>query len=140
MMEFTPGVRLVLLSGLACGLVALAVVIVYRMRLSPAERERQRRLRLNAFGRLGDASITDLQGDVIYYTYSVSGVSYHASQDVATLRALLPADEALLFGRRAYIKYLARNPANSILICEQWSGLPRQSEAAAPAVTPEAVN
>jgi hypothetical protein len=128
-MVLNSGDGLLLLAGLACGLAALAVAIVFRFRVTPAQRERRRLARLNALGRLGDASVIDVQGDSVYYTYSVSGVSYHASQDVSALRSLLPGGDALLFGH-AYIKYLARNPANSMLLCEKWSGLRKPPGAA----------
>lgn len=121
-MEIAAGQRLVLLAILAVALMALAVGILYRMRVTPSERERRRRLRLNLLGRLGDAMITDVQGGVVFYTYKVGGVAYHASQDVTGLSGNVPTEDALLLGS-AYIKYLPRNPANSIVISEQWSGL-----------------
>ena len=39
-----------------------------------------------------------------------------------SLRHLLPAEPHPLLGN-AGLKYSTRNPANSILICEEWSGL-----------------
>jgi len=49
-------------------------------------------------------------------------VEYNASQDIAALRDLLPAEPGRLVGM-ANLKYSPKNPANSILICEDWSGL-----------------
>jgi hypothetical protein len=121
-MEITAAQRLVLLSSLACILIALALAILYRLRVSSAERERRRRMKLNLLGRLGDALITDVSEEALYYSYNVRGVSYHASQDTSTLGNYLPVRGDRLIGP-AYIKYLPRNPANSIIICEQWSGL-----------------
>lgn len=92
-------------------------------RLKPEERERRRRLRVNAEGRTGSAIITDFRDGVLCYTYSVAGVEYAACQDVRTLSALLPANPFTLLARPATLKYLTRNPANSILLCEGWSGL-----------------
>jgi hypothetical protein len=58
----------------------------------------------------------------IYYNYSVQGVQYTASQDISMLRHQLPAEPERLIGV-ANMKYAVRNPANSILLCEEWSGL-----------------
>jgi hypothetical protein len=52
----------------------------------------------------------------------VRGVQYTASQDVESLRERLPSDPERLIGV-ANLKYASNNPANSILICEEWSGL-----------------
>ena len=97
-------------------------VIVYRARTAPAERERRRRLKINVLGRIGDGMLTDAQGDLVYYSYSVSGVPYSTAQDIGTLRALVPVDASLIIGPVS-LKYLPRDPGNSILVCETWSGL-----------------
>ena len=44
-------------------------------------------------------------------------------QEIASLHPLLPDVPDRLIGSLAGIKYSTRNPANSILICEEWSGL-----------------
>ena len=36
---------------------------------------------------------------------------------------MIPADSHRLIGRPASLKYSVQNPANSILLCEEWSGL-----------------
>ncbi len=92
-------------------------------RKNPAERERRRRLAVNARGRLGSATIIDFRDPVVCYTYWVAGVEHQATQDLATLRDFLPPDAGIQIDVPATVKYLARNPANSILICEEWSGL-----------------
>jgi hypothetical protein len=51
----------------------------------------------------------------------VAGVGYTAAQDVRTIEALLPADRMSVIGP-ARVKYDPRNPANSIVLCEEWSG------------------
>jgi hypothetical protein len=66
--------------------------------------------------------ITEADETALFYTYSVGGVQYAASQDISTLRELLPSPPERLIGAVS-LKYFPRNPANSILICEQWSGL-----------------
>lgn len=118
----TPGAEVAALGGLAAGLIALAIYIALRVRGTPEKRERKRRLIVNRQGRLGDALVTEASDAVIYYSYSVRGVQYTASQDVSALREKLPAEPDRIIGV-ASLKYAPNNPANSILICEEWSGL-----------------
>lgn len=111
------------LAALAALLIAVVVWIVLRVRQgSPEKREQRRRAFLNRTGRLGDAFITDTTDSVIFYEYSVHGVQYTASQDVSAVLNRLPAPVERLIGV-AHLKYATNNPANSILICEEWSGL-----------------
>jgi hypothetical protein len=117
------GLQLSALSGVAVALVALAAWIALQVKQrSPERRERKRRQQVNQRGRLGDALITEATGTTIYYTYSVHGVHYAASQDIFPLRDKLPAEPERLIGVVS-MKYAVNNPANSILICEEWSGL-----------------
>jgi hypothetical protein len=113
-----------------------------RSHLTPEKRERRRRLDLNLNGRLGDALLTEFHEDTLYYTYDVRGVHYTASQDIAGLRDRLPDDTERL-GGMVTIKYSGQNPANSILICEEWSGLrlppPKSSVAASASADANAV-
>lgn len=112
-------------GGLAAGaaLLALAGWIVYRRRLTPQEKERRRRMALNRWQRTVEGLVLDAAADLIQYQYELRGVAYSASQDVSTLRHLLPDDPARLAGP-VNVKYDPRNPANSIVLCEEWSGLP----------------
>jgi hypothetical protein len=125
-----------LVCGLIAALVALAIWIVRRLRSTPEKRERGRRLTLHSSGRLGDALLTEVHENTLYYTYKVRGVQYEASQDVSSLRSQLPAEPERLIGMVG-MKYLPKNPANSILICEEWSGLrePTPKAAAANAIS-----
>src|ERR1700720_3852665 len=116
------GVQIAVLGAVAAGLAALAAWIVLRRRGTPEKRERQRRLAVHHRGRIGDAMISEVTADALYYSYSVGGVQYEASQDITTLRHLLPAEPERLIGWSG-MKYSPNNPANSILICEEWSGL-----------------
>ncbi len=109
-------------AGLLCVASAAALVAARRLRISPEERERRRRELINREGRLADGAITDIDGTVIFYTYVVRGVEYSATQDISGISASLPADPAGLPGP-VTLKYLPRNPANSIVVCESWSGL-----------------
>lgn len=100
----------------------LTVWLIRRRASTPEKREQRRRLLLQATGRIGDALVTEVSDDTLYYTYTIRGVQYTASQDVTSLRSLLPAEPERLIGM-AGMKYSTKNPANSILLCEEWSGL-----------------
>ena len=113
---------LVLLVTLALVLTAIIVRIIFHSRSTAAEMERRRRMALTTIGKMGDATITDGDDNVLIYSYLVRGVEYIASQDVSSLRELLPGDASTLAGP-VLVKYDPRNPANSIIISEQWSGL-----------------
>ena len=119
----SPSIQVAVLSGLAVVLIAVGIWIVVRVvHSSPETKEQKRRLWVNMNGRLGDALITEATDTALYYAYSIHGVRYTTSQDVSTLKDLLPADPGRLVGI-ANLKYAVRNPANSILLCEDWSGL-----------------
>ena len=121
-MAIPPGAQIAALIGLVIILGGLIVWIVRRVRGNPEARERKRRLGVHKIGRLGDALITEASEDTIYYSYSVRGVQYTASQDIRALRNHVPPDPERLIGH-ASLKYATNNPANSILLCEEWSGL-----------------
>jgi hypothetical protein len=93
-----------------------------RRRPTPAEIERLRRLAVHKEGKMGDGEIIDVEGFSIMYSYSVAGVGYTATQDAIDLRDKLPRDLLSMIGPVG-IKFDPRNPANSIVFCEQWSGL-----------------
>jgi hypothetical protein len=122
----------VLLSGgsvevAVLGLVALLLIafgawLFVSSRQSAAQREQKRRLTVNRTGRMGDATIVDVRDYVLYYTYQVRGVAYATSQDASEFHHLLPPDTSILIGPVG-LKYSPNNPANSIIVCEQWSGL-----------------
>jgi hypothetical protein len=116
------GAQIAVLGALTAALVALVAWMVLRTRGTPEKRERQRRLAVHHRGRIGDAMINEVTADALYYSYSVGGVQYEASQDITALRHLLPAEPERLIGWSG-MKYSSNNPANSILICEEWSGL-----------------
>jgi hypothetical protein len=111
------------LIGLAIALIAAAIWIGYTRRNSPERREQRRRLYVNREGRLGEGMIIDAIGESsLVYQYQLSGVAYTTSQDVGTLKQFLPHGIERLVGQ-VTIKYIQRNPANSIILCEVWSGL-----------------
>ena len=79
-----------------------------------------------------DGAITDFQeqpgtGDqpssrLIFYEYSVRGVDYATAQDVSAVARIGQHELEHCLGA-AYVKYEAKNPSDSIVICEDWSGL-----------------
>ena len=77
---------------------------------------------MGASGRMAGATVFDVREQELFYTYSVGGVEYSATQDVSSIQEHLPKDAAALAGP-ATVKYIPRNPANSIVVCEKWSGL-----------------
>ena len=78
-----------------------------------------------------DGTVTDVQEisanenpavQLLIYEYDVAGVSYAASQDITQLRQFIDLHSCRL-GLPASIKYDPRNPGNSIVIAETWTGL-----------------
>lgn len=114
--------RLLVLGLSAVLVLAAGLVIVLRARPGPAERERRRRLEVGRRGRMSDGVVTDVVDETVYFSYSAMGVEYTASQDVSALRDRLPRDLSAIIGP-VTLKYLPANPANSIVACEEWSGL-----------------
>ncbi len=110
------------LALLGAGAVAFAARYLFRSKPSPEELERRRRTLIHETGKLGDGEIVDVDGHLIVYSYAVAGVNYTVSQDASSLEALMPADRMSLVGP-VLIKYVPRNPANSIVMAEQWHGL-----------------
>ena len=120
--------------ALAAGLlliVALLVLLVVRKRrkrITPEERERRRRLHVNKAGRISDGLVVDIQETTIHFEYSVNGVEYQAAQDVSALLEHVHLRWHGIVGPVS-LKYLPRNPANSIVVCETWSGLREPGDA-----------
>ena len=110
---------------LLLAVVALLAAVGFRrwkaLRVTPEERERRRRAMVAALGKISDAVLIEIREDLIFYSYSVRGVEYTASQDIAMLRGHVPQDFSALIG--VAVKYLPQNPANSIVVAEDWSGL-----------------
>lgn len=111
---------------LAGVLAATGAIFGYRAwrlsRITPEERERRRRAALVARGKMGDASITEARGELLFYSYDVRGVEYIASQDLSLLKEYLPTDLSALIGAIS-VRYDPKNPANSIVLAEGWTGL-----------------
>jgi hypothetical protein len=86
-----------------------------------------------------DGTIIDFQrpaGDdasesqLIFYQYSVRGVDYATAQDVSAVARVEEHDLERCLGA-VYVKYEAKHPSDSIVICEDWSGLQSASSAVA---------
>jgi hypothetical protein len=124
-----------ILTALAAAGILLAATlwIVFHRRLTPEEKERRRRVAVNKSRRTVEGLITEAGPEIIHYQYELRGVAYFASQEVRALRDLLPADPERLVGPVS-VKYDPRNPANSIVVCEDWSGLPKRAEPAPPSL------
>ena len=116
----------------AAGLLFVLLYLAWRRRHTPAERERLRRLQVNAIGRITDGTIIEFHGDylqsgrptpkLIHYTYTIGGVEYSTAQDVSALLEKTGSDLSRLVGA-VTVKYHARNPSNSIVVCRgiSWS-------------------
>jgi hypothetical protein len=128
-------------SLVAAGVAALGVGLTVYMRSrrkTPEQMERERRLQISSMGRIIDGTVTDVaelppapkskNGDghgrvqLLIYHYDVSGVTYEASQDVTHLRHRVDLHTCRI-GLPTSVKYDPQNPANSIVVAEEWSGL-----------------
>ncbi|MBL8228990.1 MAG: hypothetical protein JNL98_10950 [Bryobacterales bacterium] len=118
----SPNLAILLLGSLGAALLIIGGWLLIGRRPSADEKERARRRFLGVRGRMAEAEITDVHDWTIGYSYEVAGVTYHATQDAASFGDALPRDPLLLLGPAA-IKYAPGNPANSILISEDWSGI-----------------
>lgn len=121
-------------AAVAVSAAVLLLILIYllmRRRATPEERERRRRLAVNAAGRITDGLITEVQivenpsgraSHLVHFSYTLSGVTYSAAQDVTDLLTHINGDPRCIAGPVG-IKYLPENPSNSIILCEHWSGL-----------------
>ena len=107
-------------------LVGAAVYLWTRKRPTAAELERRRRETIHGIGRMSGGTITEVQQSFVFYNYLVRGMEYQASQDVTGLETYLPAGWSGAIGAVG-VKYDPRNPANSIVVSEHWSGLRKTS-------------
>jgi len=95
------------------------------------EIERRRRDELALGGRITDGVILDartlgnedsvsLTPEVLVYSYSLAGLTYQCAQDVSTL-----PNEVVGFriDQPVQVRYDPRNPGNSIIVSETWTGL-----------------
>jgi hypothetical protein len=123
-----------LIGGVAGGMVLLGAatyLFIRSRRPTPEELERRRRERVAQIGRITDGYITDartLTGDdsisptpeVLFYNYRLAGVTYNCAQDVSSLPTLVLGYR---IDQPVQVRYDIRNPGNSIIVSESWSGL-----------------
>ncbi|MFP5266525.1 MAG: DUF3592 domain-containing protein [Acidobacteriota bacterium] len=118
--------------GAAAALAAGGLWFYVTARRPSAEQiERRRREQLTLTGRITDGVILDARTlsnedsisptpEVLVYSYSLGGLTYHCAQDVSNL-----PEQVLGFriDQPVQVRYDPRNPGNSILVSETWSGL-----------------
>jgi hypothetical protein len=68
------------------------------------------------------ASASNGAQKLLYYTYSISGVTYETAQDVTGLEEQAHLKRVSV-GQSASVKYDPSNPSNSILLADDWSGI-----------------
>jgi hypothetical protein len=138
------------LAGL--GVLAIVGVVFWLRRKpeDASDIERQRRAYLNRVGRIVEGQVLELidhqvvegQGlpakrtnlfkkrpaasngmqKLLYYTYSISGVTYETAQDITGMEEATHLSRVAA-GQVASVKYDPANPSNSILLADDWSGL-----------------
>ena len=117
-----------------------ALLLIRSRRKSAAERERERRLAVNATGRITDGVLVEpdpapsdeqTTSGLVFYRYSAKGLEYSAAQDLSTLSHLTPP-QSYIPGAPVQVKYNPQRPSDSIILCEQWSGLPAGVERRSP--------
>jgi hypothetical protein len=109
------------------GVTALGVAagwVLSRLRKTPEELECRRRALVQVSGRLIDGVCTDVQGPVVHYQYIWRGVEYSSTQDLSTFVAGLPNPMEQLVGPIT-VKFLPKEPTNSIVFGENWNGFRR---------------
>ena len=137
------------LAGIAVVVLVGIVLWLRRKPEDPNEIERQRCAYLNRVGRVVEGQILEIveharevqaakhsgmspkratRGNghgslkLLYYTYSISGVTYETAQDVTGREERLHLTRVAA-GQTASVKYDPSNPSNSILLADDWSGL-----------------
>ncbi len=136
------------MAGAALAAIAMIVYAFLRPSVDPEAEERKRRLHLNQIGRIAEGHVVDIAEHapeskrarkrlfgagaqpltdmrprhLVSYSYAISGVIYHTAQDITGLESQIRL-ERLVPGQSASIKYDPSNPADSILVADDWSGL-----------------
>ena len=130
-----PSLRLTLTLAASAGAVFATAGIVVRIRRwrrrSPEELERLRRLEIYRLGRITTGQIIDLTepeagkpgARLVVYKYEIASARYEVAQDIAALPAVVALAKRRI-GRTVSVRYNPRVPTNSIIACEEWSGVP----------------
>jgi hypothetical protein len=128
-----------IVGGLSAGIVLLTAATIYLIRShrpTPEEIERRRRERLAALGRITDGILLDARNadgtlyedphgaaavpHTLLYSYRLAGVTYDCAQDVSAIPDRI---RGFRLDQPIQLRYDPRNPGNSILVSESWSGL-----------------
>jgi hypothetical protein len=130
---FLRSPRNLTLLGAAAVAAGAAGYYFTRKRLTPEEIELARRDKLAHTGRITDGCITDAEWptlvdtdtpqpspSILTYSYLIAGVSYECAQDVTALPDLV---RHVRIDLPIQIRFDPRNPADSIVVAESWSGL-----------------
>jgi hypothetical protein len=123
---FPPYWPELLIGGILLMILGAMVYSWRKRRPSAAEVERRRRELIASIGKVGDGTITEVQDGLISYNYHVRGIEYTTSQDISALESHMTTDSGVMLGPSS-VKYDPRNPANSIVVSEQWNGIRKTS-------------
>lgn len=106
--------------------------LLWRLRQRiPENPEERRRQRVHRVGRIAEGRIieyidqpTDAEssGRLLVYRYEVRGVEYQAAQDISFYQQKIDL-RRVAAGQTTSVKYDPRHPTNSIILCEDWSGV-----------------
>ncbi len=119
------------LGGAVLAVVTATWALARHLRLrrpAPEEVERARRLDIHQRGRITSGQIVDLvepetsERRLVVYTYEVAGLEYEVAQDLTGLPEIYKLAKRMA-GRAISLKYDPKRPSNSIMGCEQWSGI-----------------
>lgn len=119
----------------------MGLYLLMRKRPTAEEIERERRDLLAHTGRITDGTIMDTMvsqaasaassepdaseaassaPNIIVYNYRIAGVTYECAQDVSALAEQVRGIRSDL---PIQVRYAPRNPGNSIVVADSWSGL-----------------
>lgn len=128
----SPDTPFILMGAAAVMLAGALTLILFKRwrRKAPEELERLRRLAINRTGRVTYGQIVDWLepppgkkgARLVVFKYEVGGVKYDAAQDISALPTVVVQIRESI-GQQARLKYDVDRPGNSIIACEEWSGL-----------------
>jgi hypothetical protein len=128
----SPDLAVILMAaaGVVLFMALGAILLSRRRRKAPEELERLRRLNINRHGRVTYGQIVDMlepqpgrQGArLVVFKYEVASVKYEAAQDIHALPGVV-VQVRQATGQMVRVKYMVDRPSNSIVACEEWSGL-----------------
>lgn len=90
-------------------------------RPTPEDKERARLDALLKNSRSIEGMLTETTESLLFFTYEVRGVTYHAAQDVSVIEGVDASRYSELLGP-VTVRYSNTNPANSMVLSKNWSG------------------